>query len=63
MINLMCGDCLELMSDIEDKSIDLILADIPYGTTQCKWDSILDLEKMWIHLKRLIKPVVLKLCN
>lgn len=56
MINLMCGDCLELMSDIEDKSIDLILADIPYGTTQCKWDSILDLEKMWIHLKRLIKP-------
>lgn len=56
MINLMQGDCLELMSEIKEKSIDLILADIPYGTTQCKWDSILDLDKMWKHLKRLIKP-------
>lgn len=56
MINLMNGDCLELMSEIEEKSIDLILADIPYGTTQCKWDSILDLDEMWKHLKKLIKP-------
>jgi len=56
MINLMQGCCLQLMNKIEDKSIDLILADIPYGTTQCKWDSVLDLGEMWMHLKRVIKP-------
>lgn len=55
MINLMKGDCLDLMGTISDKSIDFILADIPYGTTQCKWDSILDLDKMWIQLNRIIK--------
>lgn len=56
MINLMHGDCLELMKTIPDGSIDLILADIPYGTTQCKWDSVLDLSEMWKHLKRIVKP-------
>lgn len=56
MINLMHGDCLELMKHIPDASVDMVLADIPYGTTQCKWDSVLDLNKMWSHLERLIKP-------
>lgn len=41
------GDCLELMKEIPDKSIDLILCDLPYGTTQNKWDTVLDLGKLW----------------
>ena len=50
------GDCLDVMCDIDDGSIDLILADPPYGTVQCKWDTIIPLEPMWEHLKRIIKP-------
>lgn len=49
------GDCLELMKDIPDKSIDMILADLPYGTTACAWDSIIPLEPLWKHYKRIIK--------
>ncbi len=56
MINLMKGDCLELMKTIPDGSIDLILTDPPYGTTACKWDSIIPFEPMWAELKRIIKP-------
>ena len=52
----MQGDCLELMKDIEDESIDLVLADPPYGITACRWDSIIPLEPMWEHLKRITKP-------
>ena len=52
----MLGDCLEKMKDIPDGSVDLILADPPYGTTACKWDSIIPLEPMWEQLKRVIKP-------
>jgi site-specific DNA-methyltransferase (adenine-specific) len=52
----MKGDCLELMKDIPDGSVDLILTDPPYGTTACKWDSIIDLPLMWEQLKRIIKP-------
>lgn len=55
-INLMRGDCLERMKEIPDRSVDLILTDPPYGTTACKWDSIIDLDKMWEQLKRIIKP-------
>lgn len=55
MIELYCGDCLEVMSEIEDNSIDFILADPPYGTTQNKWDSVIPLEAMWAHLNRVIK--------
>lgn len=54
-VNLMHGDCLQLMQSIDDKSIDLILCDLPYGTTQCKWDSVIDLPVMWQHLNRMIK--------
>jgi DNA modification methylase len=49
------GDCLEVMNDIDDKSIDLILCDLPYGTTQAKWDSVIDLDKLWLHYERIIK--------
>lgn len=49
------GDCLELMKDIEDKSVDMILCDLPYGTTRCKWDSIIPFEPLWEHYNRVIK--------
>lgn len=53
---LMKGDCLERMKEIPDGSVDMILADPPYGTTACKWDSVIPLDKMWKELKRVIKP-------
>ena len=53
---LMKGDCLARMREIPDGSVDLILTDPPYGTTACKWDSIIPLEPMWEQLKRVIKP-------
>src|SRR5690625_1829192 len=53
---LMQGDCLERMKEIPDGSVDMILADPPYGTTACKWDSVIPLEPMWEQLKRAIKP-------
>jgi len=56
MIDLIQGDCLELMQNIPDKSIDAIITDPPYGTTACKWDSIIDFELMWEQLNRVIKP-------
>lgn len=56
MIKLIHGDCLEKMAEIEDGSVDMVLTDPPYGTTACKWDSIIPLEPMWEHLKRVIKP-------
>ena len=56
MTILIQGDCLERMKEIPDGSIDMVLADPPYGTTACKWDSIIPLEPMWEQLKRVIKP-------
>ena len=50
------GDCLELMPLIADESIDLILCDLPYGTTACKWDSIIPLQELWKEYNRIIKP-------
>jgi len=49
------GDCLELMKGIPDKSIDMILCDLPYGTTACKWDTIIPFEPLWEQYKRIIK--------
>jgi len=49
------GDCLEIMPTIPDKSIDMILCDLPYGTTACKWDTIIPFEPLWKQYKRLIK--------
>ena len=54
MIDLRKGDCLELMVDIPDKSIDAIICDLPYGTTNLKWDSVLDLNKLWTEYERII---------
>lgn len=56
MIQLINGDCLEEMKNIESGSVDMVMADPPYGTTACKWDSIIPLEPMWEQLKRIIKP-------
>jgi len=56
MADLMHGDCLEWMKEIPDGSVDMVLADPPYGTTACKWDTVIDLPLMWEHLKRVIKP-------
>lgn len=56
MINsIINGDCLEVMRGIPDKSIDMILCDLPYGTTACKWDKIIPFEPLWEQYKRLIK--------
>jgi site-specific DNA-methyltransferase (adenine-specific) len=52
---VMQGDCLELMKDIPDGSVDMILADLPYGTTACKWDTIIPFEPLWEQYKRIIK--------
>ena len=54
--SMLFGDCLERMKEIPDGSIDLILTDPPYGTTACKWDSVIPFEPMWEQLKRIIKP-------
>jgi site-specific DNA-methyltransferase (adenine-specific) len=56
MIDLRLGDCLEVMKTIESNSIDAIITDPPYGTTACKWDSIIPFEPMWEQLNRIIKP-------
>jgi DNA repair protein RadC len=50
-----CGDCIEVMQQIPDKSIDMILCDLPYGTTRNQWDSIIPLDKLWQQYERIIK--------
>jgi len=52
---VLLGDCLELMKDIPDASIDMILCDLPYGTTSCSWDKIIPFEPLWEQYKRIIK--------
>ena len=54
-INISNGDCLTLMKDIPDKSVDLFICDLPYGETNCKWDSKIDLEEFWKEFKRIRK--------
>ncbi|MGK0446537.1 MAG: site-specific DNA-methyltransferase (adenine-specific) [Polaribacter sp.] len=56
MIDLRLGDCLEVMKTFADNSIDAIITDPPYGTTACKWDSVIDFKLMWEQLNRIIKP-------
>jgi site-specific DNA-methyltransferase (adenine-specific) len=53
--NILHGDCLELMKNIPDGSIDMILCDLPYGTTACKWDVIIPFDKLWEQYERIIK--------
>ena len=55
-IELLNGDCLSLMSSIPDGSVDAIICDLPYGTTACKWDTVIPFEPLWAHYKRVIKP-------
>ena len=54
-IKLYQGDCLEVMKDIPDKSVDMVLCDLPYGTTECKWDKFIDNKSMWEHYNRILK--------
>ena len=55
MIDLKCGDCLELMKDIPEKSVDMILCDLPYGRTKNRWDVIIPFDFLWMQYKRIIK--------
>ena len=55
-IQLFCGDCLEIMPQIEENSIDCIICDLPYGNTSCSWDVILPFDKLWEQYKRIAKP-------
>lgn len=54
-VNLMLGDCLERMKEIPDGSVDMILCDLPYGTTACKWDSVMPFEPLWAQYRRIAK--------
>ena len=56
MVELMHGDCLELMKQIPDGSVDMILCDLPYGTTRNKWDSVISLDGLWEQYERITKP-------
>ena len=55
MQKLYKGDCLEIMSKLPEKSVDLILCDLPYGMTDCKWDSVIPLDPLWAEYKRILK--------
>lgn len=55
ILELYNGNCLEIMKKLPDKSIDMILCDLPYGTTRNKWDSVIDLESLWVGYRRIIK--------
>ena len=55
-VNLLKGDCLDLMKDIPDESVDMILCDLPYGTTASSWDKVINLDKLWEQYRRIIKP-------
>lgn len=54
--NIYLGNCLEVMNDIEDKSIDCIICDLPYSATSCKWDKLIPFDKLWEQYIRIIKP-------
>jgi len=55
-VNLYNGDCLDILPSFDSCSFDMIYADLPYGTTQCPWDSVIPLEELWHEYERLIKP-------
>jgi DNA modification methylase len=63
---LLQGDCLERMVEIPDGSVDMVLCDLPYGTTDCKWDTVIPFEPLWAAYKRVCKPnaaIVLTACQ
>jgi site-specific DNA-methyltransferase (adenine-specific) len=55
MVNLYWGDCLDILPTLADNSVDMVLVDLPYGTTACKWDSIIPLDKLWEQYNRICK--------
>ena len=55
-VNLQCGDCVELMKQIPSNSVDMVLCDLPYGTTRCKWDAVIPFEHLWEQYHRIVKP-------
>lgn len=55
-VKLYLGDCFDVMPILADKSVDAIITDLPYGTTACKWDTVIPFEPMWREVKRLLKP-------
>ena len=55
MVKLLQGDCLELMKGIPDGSVDMVLCDLPYGTTRCKWDTAIPFEPLWEQYNRIVK--------
>lgn len=61
MIELILGDCLEVMKDMPDKSVDAVITDLPYGTTACSWDGIIPFELMWDQVKRMGKGIYTQL--
>lgn len=54
-VNLMQGDCLELMREVPDGSVDMVLCDLPYGTVECAWDNVVPIEPLWTQYRRIIK--------
>lgn len=59
LVEIRLGDCLDLLPTLRDQSIDLVLADMPYGTTRCAWDSHIDLQRLWPELKRVARGPIL----
>lgn len=57
------GDCLDLMPSIPSKSVDMILCDLPYGTTACEWDSIIDMARLWQEYERVILDAIYQLTD
>lgn len=55
MVNLYHGDCLEVLKELENNSVDMVLTDLPYGTTACKWDTIIPFDSLWEQLNRVAK--------
>lgn len=55
MVDLRQGDCLELMKDIPDGSVDMVLCDLPYGITRCKWDTVIEFDRLWEAYNRIVK--------
>ena len=55
-MKLLQGDCMELLPQIPDKSVDMVLCDLPYGTTDCKWDHVLPMDQLWKEYRRLLRP-------
>ena len=59
---LLLGDCLDVLKDVKSGSVDMVLADLPYGTTACKWDTRIPFEPLWAELHRVCKPNAAMAC-